>query len=189
VKTVVHNIIFSTLWIDHFGESEILNLRRGEKAQLEYPQCGWFSKGKYSVKGWILDSSGRTNISLQGIWSESLEATTIIGPPLELPNPIWVNNNPQDVTNKWKLSRFAQELNKLDPDMTILPTDSRLRMDRFALENGEDKKASAEKRFLEEKQREEKDIRQRNQQEWKPKYFEKDDQLGWRFKGSESFPQ
>jgi len=81
--------------------------------------------------------------------------------------------------------KLCTRTEQIDPNVNILPTDSRLRPDRLALELGDDRKACTEKRSLEEKQREAKASRAKNQQEWKPKYFERDIALGWRLKGKE----
>jgi len=54
----------------------------------------------------------------------------------------------------------------------ILPkTDSRLRLDRSALEKGDAKTAAAEKYTLEEKQREERRKREKTGAEWTPRWF------------------
>ena len=56
-------------------------------------------------------------------------------------------------------------------DAILLPTDSRRRPDRRALEVGDTAVASAEKRRIEEMQRTEEKARKESKQEWVPKYF------------------
>jgi len=68
------------------------------------------------------------------------------------------------------------------------PTDSRLRGDRYALYQGDAKKASQEKHFLEEKQRDDKKLRESNSRQWNPRFFKlaKDDDGDdfWQFTGN-----
>ena len=35
VKTVVHNVILGKMWLDHFGETEVINHQTGEKAKVK----------------------------------------------------------------------------------------------------------------------------------------------------------
>ena len=74
----------------------------------------------------------------------------------------------------YHLTHFALNLNYL-PD-TLLPylppTDSRLRPDQRALENGELELATKEKQRLEEKQRHARRLRQERGEQYKARYFE-----------------
>ena len=54
------------------------------------------------------------------------------------------------------------------------PTDSRLRPDQRALENGDLKFASSEKQRIEEKQRSMRKAREKAREKWKPRYFEEE---------------
>eukprot|EP00027_Filamoeba_sp_ATCC50430_P018898 CAMPEP_0168578322 /NCGR_PEP_ID=MMETSP0413-20121227/21267_1 /TAXON_ID=136452 /ORGANISM="Filamoeba nolandi, Strain NC-AS-23-1" /LENGTH=456 /DNA_ID=CAMNT_0008612153 /DNA_START=31 /DNA_END=1401 /DNA_ORIENTATION=- len=70
---------------------------------------------------------------------------------------------------------------------TVPPTDGRLRPDRISLEKGDVKKAGQEKHMLEERQRDERRKREKNNEEWVPKYFklvmDEDDQEYWQYVG------
>ena len=112
------------MWVDHFGDMEIINhktgkvpliiMLEGDKARVEFTKCGWFSKGQYEVKGWILDPQGRTRVSLSGKWSKQLDAASVAGTvmsimlsisseynlatdfvdtPMQFQNPVWVHTN------------------------------------------------------------------------------------------------
>ena len=63
-------------------------------------------------------------------------------------------------------------LNEKTPDMNLPPTDTRLRPDIIALENGDLDLASAEKHRLEEKQRAARRLREANGDTWVPMWFE-----------------
>jgi len=77
VKTAVHNIILGTLWLDHYGETIVLNKKTGEKAVINFKPCGWFSKGWHEVTGDVFDAQGHACISLVGKWNESIHAKAL----------------------------------------------------------------------------------------------------------------
>jgi len=179
------------MWIDHFGDSEILNRQSGEKARLEFKKCGWFSKGRYEVSGWILNSKGETTISLGGKWNESITATVINGPPFPNGNLLWNAYNEIDTTNQWGFSSWTEEIGKFDKflELTLPKSDSRFRSDIQAMLEHDMKKAGAEKRRLEEKQRMQQRLREQKGDEWEQQYFKKveDDGFGiayWKFTGN-----
>eukprot|EP01119_Soliformovum_irregulare_P005114 TRINITY_DN1650_c0_g1_i1.p1 TRINITY_DN1650_c0_g1~~TRINITY_DN1650_c0_g1_i1.p1 ORF type:complete len:470 (-),score=148.88 TRINITY_DN1650_c0_g1_i1:101-1510(-) len=74
VKTCVHNIIVGRMWIDHYGEFEVVNKSTGEKAKIRMKECGWFSKGWHEVNGEIYDAQGKECIILHGKWNEAIYA-------------------------------------------------------------------------------------------------------------------
>jgi len=77
VKTAVHNIILGTVWIDHYGETTILNKKTLEKAVVNFKPCGWFSKGWHEISGEVFDAQGIASISLVGKWNESIYAKAL----------------------------------------------------------------------------------------------------------------
>jgi len=79
VKTVVHNIIMGRLWIDHYGEFEVVNKSTGEKAKIRMKECGWFSKNWHELDGHVLDANGKECIQLVGKWNESIFAKALNG--------------------------------------------------------------------------------------------------------------
>jgi len=180
-KTVVHNVIVGKLWIDHFGEMELRNETTGDKAKIEFTECGWFSKGRYEVSGVIMDSKGTKRISFKGKRNESISITVIKGPSFpDNKEIIWRHDSLQsDQNDPWKLNPFSKGLNILDPFLndTLPETDSRFRPDRLALEKQDLKRASAEKKILETIQREQAKARQQADKTWIPRYFEKVENL------------
>jgi len=73
-KCCVHNIIVGTVWVDHFGEIEIINKKTTEKAKLEFKRCGWFSKGWHEVEGMVYDAQNKPCIGIFGKWNEAVYA-------------------------------------------------------------------------------------------------------------------
>ncbi|XP_038563231.1 oxysterol-binding protein-related protein 1-like, partial [Micropterus salmoides] len=53
----VHNIIVGQLWIEQYGNMEVINHRTGERCCLNFKPCGLFGKELHKVEGYILDKS------------------------------------------------------------------------------------------------------------------------------------
>ncbi|MGH0153314.1 UNVERIFIED_CONTAM: hypothetical protein FKN15_024763 [Acipenser sinensis] len=51
----VHNIIVGKLWIEQYGNVEIINHETGEKCCLNFKPCGLFGKELHKVEGYIVD--------------------------------------------------------------------------------------------------------------------------------------
>ncbi|XP_063056952.1 oxysterol-binding protein-related protein 1 isoform X4 [Engraulis encrasicolus] len=51
----VHNIIVGQLWIEQYGNMEIINHQTGERCHLNFKPCGLFGKELHKVEGYILD--------------------------------------------------------------------------------------------------------------------------------------
>ncbi|XP_034036345.1 oxysterol-binding protein-related protein 1 isoform X2 [Thalassophryne amazonica] len=68
----VHNIIVGQLWIEQYGNVEVINHRTGERCCLNFKPCGLFGKELHKVEGYILDKSKRKLCVLYGKWTECL---------------------------------------------------------------------------------------------------------------------
>ncbi|XP_066575657.1 oxysterol-binding protein-related protein 1 isoform X1 [Amia ocellicauda] len=68
----VHNIIVGQLWIEQYGNVEIINHKTGEKCCLNFKACGLFGKELHKVEGYILDKSKKKLCALYGKWTECL---------------------------------------------------------------------------------------------------------------------
>ncbi|XP_067109095.1 oxysterol-binding protein-related protein 1-like isoform X4 [Osmerus mordax] len=53
----VHNIIVGQLWIEQYGNVEVINHKTGERCSLTFRPCGLFGKELHKVEGYILDKS------------------------------------------------------------------------------------------------------------------------------------
>jgi hypothetical protein len=222
VKSTLHNVIIGSMWIDHYGDFEVVNKTNGEKAKIHMKQYGWFGKGWHEVDGEILDSKGITRYIIWGKWNEMLYAKKLSDPSgdLESENQFFETSNDINKSKKNKkkdekekkekmkqLKKTIKESNDHSPlwvhtikpiekpsckymkewtphtlelvelndflRAILPPTDSRLRKDRYALEKGDAKTAAIEKHIIEEKQRAERKLREKNGEQWFPKYFQK----------------
>ena len=152
----------------------------GDVALLNFTQRGWTSKGAYEVKGNVTDKYGRVRMSIAGFWNDKLFARKVDDNdnpdrPTSAPYIIWqANPRPEAPFN---LTAFAITLNALNPTLKkyLPPTDTRLRPDQRAMEEGQYDFAAEEKNRLEEKQRARRNERQRNGESvhGKPRWFKK----------------
>lgn len=258
VKTSVHNVIFGKVWLDHYGEPEIVNKSTGEVAKIKMKQCGWFSSGWHEIEGDIIDSKGQVCISIFGKWNDAIygrlrvpssapespdvrserpstpqqglskkeekklekqlkkeekqlkkdakkemkkdkkDFKKMVKKKLTSNEPLWVHTiKPLEPSKlpvgggKYMVDWTAHTLylSELTDSMVgiLPPSDSRLRLDRLALEKGDVKKAGNEKYILEEKQREDKRKRESSGKAYTPKYFklskDEDGEDYWEFQG------
>ncbi|KAM6963326.1 oxysterol-binding protein-related protein 1 [Aplochiton taeniatus] len=68
----VHNIIVGQLWIEQYGNMEVINHTTGERCCLNFKPCGLFGKELHKVEGYILDKSKKKVCALYGKWTECM---------------------------------------------------------------------------------------------------------------------
>uniref|UniRef100_A0A673NDZ1 Oxysterol-binding protein n=1 Tax=Sinocyclocheilus rhinocerous TaxID=307959 RepID=A0A673NDZ1_9TELE len=109
--------------------------------------------------------------------SDSEETPQLGGDSLEvIPGSqlLWrIAPRPVNSAQMYNFTTFAMQLNELDKEIeAVIPkTDSRLRPDIQAMENGDIDLASEEKKRLEEKQRAARKTRSKSDDEWKMRWF------------------
>ncbi|KAL3895988.1 MAG: hypothetical protein SGCHY_004363 [Lobulomycetales sp.] len=182
VTTSVNNLIVGTLWIDHFGDMVIRNWRTGEEATLTFkPKStgswfGWGSGAKTPkageedlnsgghIVGKVCDAAGKIRFEIKGKWDSDLRAynvSPVTSPLLSKPITLWKRNSlPADSAQNFDFSHLALRMNQVTPELEkVLPsTDSRLRPDQKALEEGRWDDANESKETLERRQREERKV-------------------------------
>uniref|UniRef100_A0A3B5BN41 Oxysterol-binding protein n=1 Tax=Stegastes partitus TaxID=144197 RepID=A0A3B5BN41_9TELE len=187
----VHNIIVGQLWIEQYGNVEVINHKTGERCSMTFKPCGLFGKELHKVEGYILDKSKKKLCAIYGKWTECLY--TVDPATFDAHKKSDKKNSDEKKVSAaapctslfiWRLlcsvlqfyafSTFAMQLNELEKSMegVIPPTDSRLRPDIRAMENGDIDQASAEKKRLEEKQRTARKNRSKSTDEWKTRWFQ-----------------
>ncbi|XP_016103081.1 oxysterol-binding protein-related protein 1-like [Sinocyclocheilus grahami] len=119
----VHNIIMGQLWIEQYGNVEIINHKTGERCCLTFKPCGIFGKELHKVEGYILDKR----------YVDITKMTNVISVPGTQITCCAL------LATFYAFTTFALQLNVLDAEMErVLPqTDCRLRPDIRALENGD----------------------------------------------------
>lgn len=177
------NIIFGTMYIEHFGKMSIKNTRTGDECILELHKAAksLFGKAKNVglVEGEVKDADGNTHYYLKGRWNEciSMSPYNPKKPGFDEANStlLWqVDEQPENAERIYNFTKFTLQLNKITSEMkkSLPPTDSRLRTDQRALENGDLTLANQEKHRLEERQRAMRKKREQEGIESKPAYFE-----------------
>ncbi|XP_032421576.1 oxysterol-binding protein-related protein 1-like isoform X1 [Xiphophorus hellerii] len=209
----VHNIIVGQLWIEQYGNVEVINHKTGERCSMTFKPCSLFGKELHKVEGYIQDKSKKKLCAIYGKWTECLytvdpanfdahkktdkknseekksnKESNVDEESEEKPPPdaetvqvipgselIWkIAPRPENSAKFYAFSTFAMQLNELDKSMegVLPPTDSRLRPDIRAMENGDIDLASSQKKRLEEKQRTARKNRSKSTEEWKIRWFQ-----------------
>ncbi|KAI0143484.1 oxysterol-binding protein [Xylariaceae sp. FL1272] len=188
-KSQVVGIITGNPVVDNYGLVEIKNWTTGEVALLDFKQRGWKASSAYQLSGKILDASGRPRISIGGRWNSKIYARLTPGFEAQVEEPtdnrgsisdpsrafvIWeAHERPKGIP--FNLTPFVLTFNHIDDNLRkwIAPTDSRLRPDQRAMEDGEYDFAASEKNRLEEAQRARRKVRAQTGEEFQPAWFSK----------------
>lgn len=174
VTSSVVGIIMGNPQVDNYGDKEIINHKTGDKAVLSFKQRGWRASSAYEVKGGISNSKGVKKYAVGGHWNSKLFAKKVSNDGSSGESfLIWqVNDRPQMAFN---LTSFAASLNYLTPNLHkyLAQTDTRLRPDQRAMEDGRYDDASKEKDRVEQKQRKARALRQQKDIQYKPVWFVK----------------
>ncbi|KAI9791396.1 MAG: hypothetical protein M1816_003963 [Peltula sp. TS41687] len=192
ITTSVVGIITNNPTVDNYGTMEVKNWTTGEVCLLDFKQRGWTSAGAYEVRGKVLDANGKTVWSIGGHWNDKIYARYTPGQEMPVSPPsgassirsggqrsmqaflVWeAHARPQNVP--FNLTPFGITLNAIPDNLRpyLPPTDTRLRPDQRAMENGEYDLAAQEKVRLEEKQRAKRREREAKGEEFVPRWFAK----------------
>ncbi|CAI4243252.1 BDM_1a_G0000800.mRNA.1.CDS.1 [Saccharomyces cerevisiae] len=207
-NNTVIGILMGKPQVDNSGDVKVTNHTTGDYCMLHYKAHGWTSAGAYEVRGEVFNKDGKKLWVLGGHWNDSIYGKKVTarggeltldriktansatgGPKLDGSKfLIWKANERPSVP--FNLTSFALTLNALPPHLVpyLAPTDSRLRPDQRAMENGEYDKAAAEKHRVEVKQRAAKKEREQKGEEYRPKWFVQEEHpvtksLYWKFNG------
>ena len=159
------------MYIEHVGPMRVSNLTTGEIAELDFKAEGWGGKNRHVLEGYIYENAEKAEKKEQkngfyvyGKYTELINAYKTDGkgkhakggssdsttPDIEL----WkANPMPDNYDHLYFFTNFTLQLNHLPDELKRrLPiSDSRLRPDLRALEEGDITLATAEKLRLEEK--------------------------------------
>ena len=190
VTSSVIGIVTGNPTVDNYGPMEIKNWSTGETCLLDFKARGWKASSAYQVAGKVCDATGRTMWSIGGRWNDKIyarltpgyEDTPVEGPGLkpsggtgsDLAVLIWqCHERPTGIP--FNLTPFVLTLNDPAPALVkyIAPTDTRLRPDQRAMEDGEYDFAATEKNRVEEKQRATRRLRETTGEHFNPRWFSK----------------
>lgn len=192
MTTSVVGIVTGSPVVDNYGRMEITNHNTGDVCHLDFKPRGWRAANAYEVKGRVFDNTGTQRWSIGGRWNDKIYARLSPGYDAEISPPtgnasigsgkaggpnaaflVW-ESHPRPPA-PFNLTPFAISLNALPPRLKphLCPTDTRLRPDQRAMEDGEYDFAADEKHRLEEKQRAKRREREMKGEEWHPRWFVK----------------
>ena len=186
VTSSVVGIITGNPTVDNYGPMEVKNWTTGEVCHLDFKAKGWKANSAYQVSGKVVDAQGKTRWSVGGRWNDKIYARLTPGyeaaiDAKDAENPqtntaflVWeAHERPSGIP--FNLTPFVVTVNAL-PDRLkpfLAPTDSRLRPDQRAMEEGEYDFAATEKNRVEEGQRARRREREAKGEEFVPRWFKK----------------
>ncbi|XP_068592079.1 oxysterol-binding protein-related protein 3 isoform X2 [Cebidichthys violaceus] len=178
VTSCIHNILSGQRWIEHYGEISIRNSSSDIcQCKITFVKAKYWNSSVNEVEGAITDNKGKVVHRLFGKWQEAV----FCGDPPSA-TCIWrANAMPVDLDQYYGFTKFAIELNELDPSLKLLlpPTDTRLRVDQRLLEEGNLEAAEEQKQRIEQLQRERRRVLEENNVTPQPKFFRKSKDDTW----------
>ena len=169
---------------------EVKNWTSGEVCVLDFKPRGWTASSAYQMNGKVVGADGKMKWSIGGRWNDKIYARLTEGFEATVTAPagqsqthepgslqaflVWqAHDRPTDIP--FNLTPFGVTLNALPDSLRPLlpPTDTRLRPDQRAMEDGRYDFAATEKNRVEEKQRAKRREREEKGEEFVPKWFRK----------------
>ncbi|KIP12631.1 hypothetical protein PHLGIDRAFT_98104 [Phlebiopsis gigantea 11061_1 CR5-6] len=166
-SSFMRNLMMGTKYLEHCGKMVIENTSTGARCAMEFKESGYWGVSN-QVAGTVHSPNGDVVSHLEGKWDEQLaqklDASTL--------RVLWrISPFPRNAPEYYGFTSFGITLNEITSDLAnkLPPTDSRLRPDVRALEEGSLDLAEHEKARVEELQRE----RRKQGEERKPRWFRK----------------
>ncbi|KAJ5580145.1 ATP12 ATPase F1F0-assembly protein [Penicillium hispanicum] len=184
VTSSVIGIITGNPTVDNYGLMEIKNWTTGDVCYLDFKPRGWKASSAYQVSGKVVDRGGSPKWSIGGRWNDKIFArhtpgfeAAVSGQDPESAKTLLVwQAHVRPTGIPFNLTPFGITLNALPEGLKawLPPTDTRLRPDQRAMEEGEYDLAAEEKHRVEEKQRAKRKERETNGETYKPQWFVRD---------------
>ncbi|EST06283.1 Oxysterol-binding protein [Kalmanozyma brasiliensis GHG001] len=173
-SSFMRNLLAGNKYLEHVGELTVTNESSGQRAVIEFKEgTMWGGSGsRNGVEGKVYDANDSNVTSLKGKWSDNFSRQK----DKDNYQMLWeANEMPRDAEDYYGFTHFAMSLNEITDDIKDIlpPTDSRLRPDQRAFEEGEVDKAEDLKKKLEEAQRSRRKKLEESGDSHKPKWFHK----------------
>ncbi|KKY27317.1 putative oxysterol binding protein [Phaeomoniella chlamydospora] len=169
----LRNIIAGEKYVEPVGSMTVLNETTGQKCIITFKAKGMFSGRSEDVTAQAFDAHGdELPLGLNGTWTSTLHLTEHGSTRSD--KVIWTVGPLVDKPEKhYGMTRFATNLNEITEieDGKLPSTDSRLRPDQIALENGDYESAETLKNQLEERQRARRKAMEEKGEKWTPRWF------------------
>lgn len=158
--------------IEHAGIMKIINLQSSLVAKIKFEASSRLSWSEtHQVTGEFHRGTEKLPCTLTGTWDKELS----VAMPNGTKRKIWQTYPMPEAESRYNMTKFAIYLNELTPGLKdkVAPTDSRLRPDQHALEEGVYDQAKAEKKRLEVKQRAVRKAAEEQKDPLDPRWFKK----------------
>ncbi|KIO33601.1 hypothetical protein M407DRAFT_231739 [Tulasnella calospora MUT 4182] len=172
-SSFVRNLLVGEKYLAHEGELIVKDSTSGHRCVITFKEGGYWGPSR-AVSGAVYGPSSSTVLAkLDGTWNEGISLQLDSkGSHLRV---LWrAHSFPPHAHEYYGFTSFAMSLNEITPDIEgrLCPTDSRLRPDQRAMEEGRMDFADDEKARLEGAQRERRKAREDRGEKWVPKWFE-----------------
>ncbi|KAJ1812640.1 Oxysterol-binding protein 3 [Coemansia sp. RSA 2598] len=172
-SALVRGLIAGARSVDFTGEMTIVNHSTGDRCAVSFKEGGLFTSSADEVECRLFRAGSSTcERVLRGCWSSHLRHER---GPGQHADTLWTAAAlPTDAARYYSFNYFTMRLNDLPAQLTPLlpPTDTRLRPDQRAYEEGRVDDAEALKHELEEAQRARKRRRDEAGQTWAAQWFQ-----------------
>ncbi|SPO21762.1 related to OSH3 - Member of oxysterol-binding protein family [Ustilago trichophora] len=186
-SSFMRNLLAGNKYLEHVGELTVTNETTGQRAVIEFKEGTMWggASSRNNVEGRVYDANDSQITNLKGKWSEAISRQK----DKENYQLLWeANEMPPYAEEYYGFTYFAMSLNELSEDCkdVLPPTDSRLRPDQRAFEEGDVDSAENLKHKLEEAQRARRKKLEAEGKSYTPKWFHKsDDAPEWVYGGSD----
>jgi hypothetical protein len=185
----LRNIIAGEKYVEPVSTMAVVNESSGAKAVVSFKAGGMFAGRSEEVSVAAFDARGEPlALGASGKWTSHLYLTEN-GQDARAREPLWQAGALSDgAAPRYGFTRFAAQLNEVTGAERgrLPPSDSRLRPDQRALEDGDMERAEALKARLEERQRAKRRGAEERGEEWAPRWFvvagKDGDEEVWRLK-------
>lgn len=173
-SSFMRNLLAGNKYLEHVGELTVVNENTGQRAVLEFKEGTMWggASSRNNVEGKVYDANDSHVTNLRGKWSDSISRQK----DKEHYQLLWeASPMPPYAEEYYGFTYFAMSLNELSDDCKDLlpPTDSRLRPDQRAFEEGDVDRAEQLKHKLEEAQRARRKQLESEGKQYKPQWFHK----------------
>ncbi|ELR03150.1 hypothetical protein VC83_08459 [Pseudogymnoascus destructans] len=169
----LRNVVMGEKYFEPVGSVSVLNESSGAVAVVEYKSKGMFGGRSEDVEVGLWDATGvKTALGLEGTWTSSLNMTE----KGKVKGEVWhVGSLVSSAESRYGFTTFAATLNELTAveEGKTAVTDSRLRPDQRAAEEGDLDTAEEVKKGLEERQRGRRTEMEGRGEMWEPRWFER----------------
>ena len=186
-SSFMRNLLAGNKYLEHVGELTVTNESTGQRAVIEFKEGTMWggASSRNNVEGRVYDANDSQVTNLKGKWSDAISRQK----DKENYQLLWeASEMPPYAEEYYGFTYFAMSLNELSDDCkdVLPPTDSRLRPDQRAFEEGDVDQAEELKHKLEEAQRSRRKKLEADGKSYTPKWFHKsNDAPEWVYGGSD----